>query len=114
MYENTIGGTKKEASNLMEVDMIPLDWAVLILWKPECGEKLKALRGKISRQKIADGINAQQVECSQELIRKLELGVAKSISPRILVALCITLGIHPSALIPSIKMEIPRNFCTEG
>jgi len=66
---------------------------VSVAWNKERGEVLKHLRGKKSRQKLAEEIADQGGECSHQNLKKLEYGKSESVSLKVLEAICLTLGI---------------------
>ncbi|WP_208341343.1 helix-turn-helix domain-containing protein [Aetokthonos hydrillicola] len=88
--------------------MVPLDWVVMIAWNKECGTNLRNLRGGRSRRDIAEGLSSLGVECSQEYIRKLELGEASSVSTKIVIALAKTLDVELVELIPVLRVELSK------
>lgn len=92
--------------------MVPLDWVVMIAWNKECGENLKAIRGDRSRRDIASGVSSLGVECSQEYVRKLELGQASSVSTKIVMALAKTLDVELVDIIPALRVELSKLICT--
>jgi DNA-binding Xre family transcriptional regulator len=102
-----------EARSLVNLAMVHLDWVVLVAWNKECGERLKNARGKTARRKIASEMEALGVDCSQEYIRKLEVGESSSVSPTILLSLCQVLNIKPFEICPGIVgVEMQKSFCT--
>jgi DNA-binding Xre family transcriptional regulator len=98
--------------NTKEVIMVPLDWVVMLAWNKECGNNLRLLRGKNSRRKIADALLNQQVECSQEYIRKLENGEAASVSTKIITAIAKTLGVELIEIMTDLRVEVTKTICT--
>jgi transcriptional regulator with XRE-family HTH domain len=99
-----------ESKIVKEVIMVPLDWVVMIAWNLECGENLKAIRGNRSRRDIANSVQSLGVECSQEYVRKLELGQASSVSTKIIMALAKTLNVELVDIIPALRVELSKLF----
>lgn len=103
-----------ETESLVKLAMVSLDWVVLVAWNGECGERLKNARKKTARRKLSSEMEALGVECSQEYIRKLEMGESSSVSPTILLSLCQVLNVKPSEICPGIiSIEMQKNFCTD-
>lgn len=92
------------------IDMVPLEWASALLWKPECGTRLRSLRGKTPRREIIASLAAQDINFTEESMRRLEDGLTKSITPIMLNALCESLSIQPAELIPAMKIGVADNF----
>ncbi|MBD2492317.1 helix-turn-helix transcriptional regulator [Aulosira sp. FACHB-615] len=64
---STSSGTSKEYI------MLELDLITTVAWKPAFGEKLKQMRGKVSRRSLAEEIQAQfDYRVSQQYIQLLE------------------------------------------
>lgn len=66
---------------------------VAVVWNKDRGILLKRLRGKKSRQKLADEIAARGGECSHQNLKKLEYGESESVSLKVLEAICAALEI---------------------
>ncbi len=66
---------------------------VSLTWNQDKGNILKRLRGKKSRQKLADEIAARGGECSHQNLKKLEYGESESVSIKVLEAICLALDI---------------------
>ncbi len=66
---------------------------VSVVWNKDRGILLKRLRGKKSRQKLADEIAARGGECSHQNLKKLEYGESESVSLKVLEAICAALEI---------------------
>ena len=94
--------------------MVPLDWVVMIAWNETCGENLKSLRGKRSRREVVESLEKLGVECSQEYLRKLEQGLALSVSTKIVMALAKTLGVEVVDLIPAMRIGLSQLMQTHS
>jgi DNA-binding Xre family transcriptional regulator len=84
---------------------------VFVAWNKDRGELLKRLRGKKSRQKLADEIAAKGGECSHQNIKKLEYGESESVSLKVLEAICAALDISLSNFLRG-KDKIRATFIT--
>lgn len=82
-----------------EIYMFAIDRVVFYKWTPQDGKLLKALRGKVTREQLAEKISQLGGECSAGYIKKLELGKSQSISPDIAIVICQALGINPQNLL---------------
>jgi DNA-binding Xre family transcriptional regulator len=97
-------------SRIKIIDMVPLEWTSALLWKPECGRRLRSLRGKTPRREIISFLAARDINFTEESMRRLEDGLTKSITPVMLNALCDSLSIQPAELIPAMKIGVADNF----
>ncbi|MFN6531041.1 helix-turn-helix transcriptional regulator [Nostoc sp. ChiSLP03a] len=79
---------------------------VSVAWNKDRGEVLKRLRGKKSRQKLADEITARGGECSHQNLKKLEYGESESVSLKVLESICTALNISISDFISTIEVTI--------
>ncbi|MBD2534188.1 helix-turn-helix transcriptional regulator [Nostoc flagelliforme FACHB-838] len=77
---------------------------VFVVWNNERGQLLKRLRGKKSRQKLADEIAARGGECSHQNIKKLEYGESESVSVKVLEAICAALDISLSDFLSTLEV----------
>ncbi|BBD64530.1 hypothetical protein NIES4072_18080 [Nostoc commune NIES-4072] len=77
---------------------------VFVAWNNERGQLLKRLRGKKSRQKLADEIAATGGECSHQNIKKLEYGESESVSIKVLEAICAALDISLSDFLSTLEV----------
>jgi len=110
----TTESAKIESKVKTEWIMVPLDWVVMIAWNEVCGKNLKSLRGKRSRREIVETLESLGVECSQEYVRKLELGQACSVSTKIVLALAETLDVEIVDLIPAMRVGLSQLICTQA
>ncbi|MFN6562868.1 MAG: helix-turn-helix domain-containing protein [Nostoc sp. ChiSLP01] len=70
------------------------------------GTVLKRLRGKKSRQTLADEIAARGGECSHQNLKKLEYGESESVSLKVLEAICTALEISISDFLSIAEITI--------
>ncbi|MEH2363217.1 helix-turn-helix domain-containing protein [Nostoc sp.] len=77
---------------------------VFVAWNKDKGQLLKRLRGKKSRQKLADEIAAKGGECSHQNIKKLEYGESESVSLKVLEAICFALDISLSDFLSTVEV----------
>ena len=77
---------------------------VSVAWDKDRGGVLKRLRGKKSRQKLADEIAARGGECSHQNLKKLEYGESESVSVKVLEAICAALGISISDFLSTVEV----------
>jgi transcriptional regulator with XRE-family HTH domain len=90
--------------------MIPLESVSRLTWNKPLGEKLKYLRGKVSRRELADKLKQSGYECSHQYLQKLELGDAETVSLDLLKRICEILEIPLGQVIPVVKLELPEKF----
>ena len=79
---------------------------VSVSWNQDKGELLKRLRGKKSRQKLADEIAVRGGECSHQNIKKLEYGESESVSLKVLEAICTALDISINDFLSTVEVTI--------
>ncbi|BAY35698.1 hypothetical protein NIES2111_00140 [Nostoc sp. NIES-2111] len=77
---------------------------VSVVWNQDRGIILKRLRGKKSRQKLADEIAARGGECSHQNLKKLEYGESESVSLKVLEAICTALEISVSNFLSTVEV----------
>ncbi|MBD2200683.1 helix-turn-helix transcriptional regulator [Calothrix anomala FACHB-343] len=77
---------------------------VAVAWNQDKGMLLKRLRGKKSRQKLADEIAARGGECSHQNLKKLEYGESESVSIKVLEAICAALNISLSDFLSTVEV----------
>jgi DNA-binding Xre family transcriptional regulator len=77
---------------------------VSVVWNQDKGTVLKRLRGKKSRQKLADEIAAKGGECSHQNLKKLEYGESESVSLKVLEAICTALEISVSNFLSTVEV----------
>ena len=64
-------GTSSDTNK--EYIMLELDLITTVAWKPAFGEKLKQMRGKVSRRSLADEVQSRfDYKVSQQYIQLLE------------------------------------------
>jgi DNA-binding Xre family transcriptional regulator len=98
------------SNSIKVIHMIPLQLAATLVWTIECGENLRAVRGKTAREKVIEFLAQKEIKYSQESLRNLEIGTTQSIDVKIFLALCDFYNIPPSDLIPSALVGISNNF----
>ncbi|MBD0265576.1 MAG: helix-turn-helix transcriptional regulator [Tolypothrix sp. Co-bin9] len=77
---------------------------VSVAWNKDRGIVLKQLRGKKSRQKLADEIAAKGGECSHQNLKKLEYGESESVSLKVLEAICTALNISLNDFLSTVEI----------
>ncbi|BAY32886.1 hypothetical protein NIES2107_47800 [Nostoc carneum NIES-2107] len=77
---------------------------VSVTWSKDRGAVLKQLRGKKSRQSLANEIAARGGECSHQNLKKLEYGESESVSIKVLEAICTALGISISDFLSIVEV----------
>lgn len=95
--------------------MIPLTYIARINWSGELGQKLKRLRGELSRREVEERTKALGEKCSQQYIYRLEDGkpgdeslpLPETISLPMLLVLCKAIDADLSQLIPTMFIDIP-------
>ncbi len=97
--------------------MFPIEAISSLTWDTFCATRLKELRKKESRKAVLSRMQEYGVEISPQMLQKLEDGVAKTIAPDILTALCNAYGVTYAEIIrlarPTIS-ELENNLSTEG
>ncbi|MFN6571772.1 helix-turn-helix transcriptional regulator [Dendronalium sp. ChiSLP03b] len=83
---------------------IYIEDVVSVAWNKDRGTVLKRLRGKKSRQKLADEIATRGGECSHQNLKKLEYGESESVSLKVLEAICTALEISISNFLSTVKV----------
>ncbi|MBD2466312.1 helix-turn-helix transcriptional regulator [Nostoc sp. FACHB-145] len=83
---------------------IYIEDVVSVAWNKDRGTVLKRLRGKKSRQKLADEISARGGECSHQNLKKLEYGESESVSLKVLEAICTALEISISNFLSTVEV----------
>ncbi|MCG6138172.1 MAG: helix-turn-helix transcriptional regulator [Nostoc sp. LLA-1] len=83
---------------------IYIEDVVSVVWNKDRGTVLKQLRGKKSRQKLADEIAARGGECSHQNLKKLEYGESESVSLKVLEAICTALEISVSNFLSTVEV----------
>jgi DNA-binding Xre family transcriptional regulator len=79
---------KSTDSGVKIVYMFPIEVISSITWDTFCAVRLKELRKKESRKAVLSRMQKYGVEISPQMLQKLEDGIAKTITPNILTALC--------------------------
>ncbi|MEH2151414.1 helix-turn-helix domain-containing protein [Nostoc sp.] len=77
---------------------------VSVVWNQDRGGVLKQLRGKKSRQRLADEIAARGGECSHQNLKKLEYGESESVSLKVLESICNALQISVSEFLSTVEV----------
>ncbi len=77
---------------------------ISVAWNKDRGMLLKRLRGKKSRQRLADEIAARGGECSHQNLKKLEYGESESVSLKVLEAICTALEISISDFLSIVEV----------
>ena len=98
------------------VYMFPIEVISSITWNTSCAIRLKELRKKEPRKAVLLRMQEHGVEISPQMLQKLEDGVAKTIAPNILTALCNAYGVTYTEIIKLAKPTIPEldnNLSTE-
>jgi Helix-turn-helix len=108
----TTESTNIKTKNLKEVIMVPLEWVSMLTWDKDCGKNLKQLRDKRSRREVALAVRNTGIDCSQEYIRKLENGEAASVSTKIILAIAKTIDVEVIQIMPDLRVEVSKSFCT--
>lgn len=88
--------------------MIPLQYVSQIRWDSDLGERLRYLRGKLSRRELAIKVQEQGQACTHQYIQKMEDGKAGSVSLEIIQAICDVLEVKLGQLIPTLLVQSPR------
>lgn len=96
-------GNKGEKETRIYIDVADV---VSVAWNQDRGKSLKRLRGKKSRQKLADEIAARGGECSHQNIKKLEYGESESVSLKVLEAICTALDISINDFLSTVEVTI--------
>ena len=78
---------------------LPVDDINECLWTPQNGKTLKALRGKLTQQQLADKIIELGYGCTERNIRYLETGKSKAVSMRLVLKICEAIGTSPQSLL---------------
>ena len=92
--------------------MFPIETISSIKWTAEYAARLRALRGKTSRREILKQLADSNHRLSAEGMRLLEDGIAATITPELFVALCNIYSVHPSAIVPCVRIGIPEKVST--
>ena len=108
----TTESTNIKTKNLKEVVMVPLEWVSMLTWDKDSGKNLKQLRNKRSRREVALAVRNTGIDCSQEYIRKLENGEAASVSTKIILAIAKTIDVEVIQIMPDLRVEVSKSFCT--
>jgi len=87
--------------------MVDLEYVSRFIWNESLGQRLKSLRGKMSRRSLAEQLKATGRNCSHQFIQKLENGGAESIEPALLIAICQVLGTDLGQVIPTMQLSRP-------
>ncbi|WP_232317129.1 helix-turn-helix domain-containing protein [Anabaena sp. CA = ATCC 33047] len=77
---------------------------VAVSWNKDRAAVLKRMRGKKSRQKLAEEISAKGGECSHQNLKKLEYGESESVSIKVLEAICLALGISLKDFLSTVEV----------
>jgi DNA-binding Xre family transcriptional regulator len=107
---------KSTDSRIKIVYMFPIEVISSITWDTFCAIRLKGLRKKESRKAVLRRMQEHGVEISPQMLQKLEDGVAKTIAPNILTALCNAYGVTYTEIIKLAKptiSELENNLSTE-
>jgi transcriptional regulator with XRE-family HTH domain len=88
--------------------MIPANYVSALKWDKQLGERLKSLRGRVTRRELALKVQESGQRCSHQYIQKLEIGSAESVSLDIVQAICSALEITLGHLIPTLLAQSPR------
>ena len=99
-------------SGIKLLDMFPLECIGSIKWNTDYASSLRALRGKTPRHIILKKLDEAGISISPEMMRKIEYGESKTISPEIFVGMCNAYEVHFSAIIPCVRIGIPSNIST--
>ncbi len=92
--------------------MIPIDCVSRFRWTLSCGQRLKTLRGKISRRDFVDrikftlGDNPEGVKISVRSLQAFEEGMFESIDYHLSTAICQTLDISIEGLLDICSAKI--------
>ncbi|MEJ1930698.1 helix-turn-helix domain-containing protein [Nostoc sp. NIES-2111] len=83
---------------------ISVEDVVSVAWNKDRGVVLKRLRGKKSRQRLADEIAARGGECSHQNLKKLEYGESESVTLQILEDICAALQISVNDFLSTVEV----------
>lgn len=90
------------------IDMFPLESIGSIRWSLEYAKRLRALRGKVARQKIAEKIQASGTKMAPQQLQSAEEGRIKNLPIEHFIALCNVYQVSFSAIIPTIRIALPE------
>lgn len=88
--------------------MVPLTDVAFFHWDKDKGSRVKRLRGKVSRRELAEKLRAIGCQCSHQYLQKIEDGAAETVAAPIVSAICETLGVGLSEIIPTIAVSSPK------
>lgn len=88
--------------------MVPLADVAYFNWDKAKGERIRQVRGSVSRRELADRIVAGGQQCSHQYIQKIEEGGADSVSSEIIQSICKALGASLSQIIPLLVVSEPK------
>jgi DNA-binding Xre family transcriptional regulator len=97
--------------------MFPIEVISSITWDAVCASRLRELRKKESRKTVLSRMQKYGVEISPQMLQKLEDGIAKTIAPNILTALCNAYGVTYTEIVKLAKpivSESKNDLSTEG
>lgn len=107
-----------------KIAMIPMPYISRLNWSADLGQRLKHLRGGVSRRELAQKVKSLGEECSQQYIHRLEDGqtdskslpLPESISLSMLLAICQALEIDLGQIIPMMTVDLPdqKILVTQG
>ncbi|MCT7952744.1 helix-turn-helix transcriptional regulator [Ancylothrix sp. C2] len=91
----------------LQYTMIPVEIVARIFWDRDFGQKLKSLRGKTSRRKFAEQLEAKGVQCSHQYLQQIEDGRVETVDMQLIMSICAELNCSLSDIFTSIYIEMP-------
>jgi hypothetical protein len=89
--------------------MVPLSDVAYFCWDKAKGDRVRAIRGKVSRRLLASRLSEKGLQCSQQYIQKIEDGNAEAVAAPIVVAICECLEESLSkVIVPTVKISLEK------